>query len=60
MIILSRCLDCKNFIDNKKFTCRAFPDGIPDNILFNKIKHNKKIKGQTEEYIYEPIEEEGS
>jgi len=58
MQIISNCLECKNFIHNKKFTCKAFPEGIPDNILFNKKIHNKKIKGQTGDYIYEPIEEE--
>ena len=53
MIIFSRCLNCKNFINDKKFTCKAFPNGIPDNILFNEKKHNRKIEGQTGEYLFE-------
>ena len=53
MQFISRCLDCKNFINDKKFTCKAFPKGIPKNILFNKIKHGYKLPGQTGDYIFE-------
>ena len=58
MQIISDCLECKHFIHNKKFTCKAFPKGIPDDILFNKKEHKMKIKGQKGDYIYEPEEEE--
>lgn len=57
MQIISNCLECKHFIHDKKFTCKAFPKGIPNNILFNEVEHNKRIKGQSEEYIFEPEEE---
>lgn len=46
------CLDCKH-IDDKKLTCKAFPNGIPRHIFLNKIKHDHIIKGQIETYLYE-------
>jgi len=41
------CLECKFFNedDYEKFSCEAFPDGIPDEIIENKIQHNKAYKG---------------
>lgn len=57
MQIISNCLECEYFIHNKKFTCKAFPNGIPDNIIFNKKIHNKIIKGQTGDYIFKPKKE---
>lgn len=35
--------------------CRAFPDGIPDDIAVGKIAHNKPIKGD-HGYQYQPLE----
>lgn len=43
--IISQCLDCKHFIDDTKFTCKAFPDGIPDDLVFNKVSHKKPYEG---------------
>ncbi len=45
MITKSLCPECKYFIDNKKFTCKAFPKGIPDVIVFGKFNHKKPFKG---------------
>ena len=44
-ITIPNCIVCKNFIDNKKFTCKAFPNGIPDKILTGKHDHTKLYKG---------------
>lgn len=36
MVIFSQCLDCKNFIgkkDNNTFHCKAYPDGIPEDVF---------------------------
>jgi len=54
-IILSKCFDCKyyNRYDNKKLSCKAYPEGIPENIFNNTIEHNKVLEGQTKEYIFE-------
>ncbi len=55
MTIFPQCLDCKNLIDDEKFTCKAFPDGIPDEILFNEADHTKPYKGDNG-IRFEPIE----
>ena len=46
MVVFSQCLDCKNYFFNikNKNSCKAFPNGISNDIFFNKIIHNKKIK----------------
>lgn len=40
-----QCYDCVHFNEDKKHTCKAFPDGIPDKILFNEVSHKKPFKG---------------
>ena len=47
MVIFSQCLDCSNYIDNSekgKHCCKAFPDGIPEDVFWNKIRHNENIE----------------
>jgi len=58
MQIHPRCLDCKNFINDRKFTCKAFIEGIPDDILLGKKEHDKILKGQTGEYVLEMKKED--
>ena len=53
MQFISRCLDCKHFINDKKFTCKAFPKGIPKDVLFNEKIHDHKLSSQTGDYIFE-------
>ncbi|KAA6302929.1 MAG: hypothetical protein EZS26_000824 [Candidatus Ordinivivax streblomastigis] len=68
------CFNCTHFCDNNNdgllSGCRAFPDGIPDSIMFTN-QHNKPLKpystekylssldppieGQKGDYIYIPI-----
>ena len=52
-----QCIFCKNWIGKvkniNKPTCKAFPKGIPKNIISDKIKHDHKIIGQTGDYIFE-------
>lgn len=43
-----KCLDCKNLgRTTNEFipTCKAFPKGIPDEIFFEKIMHDKPYAG---------------
>lgn len=44
-VIFSQCLDCKHFDFNNesKNICSAFPNGIPDDIFWNKITHTQNI-----------------
>lgn len=46
------CNNCKNFINELK--CKAF-DNIPNKILFNDVKHDKPIKGQKGDFVFEPV-----
>ena len=49
MVIVSQCVDCKNFLgrnESNKLICKAFPKGIPDEILWSKgISHTTPIDG---------------
>lgn len=48
MVIFSKCFDCKNCIEkteNDIFVCRAFPDGIPEDVFWNRIDHTENIEG---------------
>lgn len=46
----SQCFECKRYNEAKAakkqvFTCEAYPNGIPDKLLFNRVKHTKPFKG---------------
>lgn len=44
-----KCCTCEHYL--KHLSCKAF-DSIPDNIVFNRIEHDKVIDNQQGEYIY--------
>jgi hypothetical protein len=50
--VLSVCNRCKHF-DVFDYTCPAFPEGIPDELLAGKAQHNEVLKGQTGDTIFE-------
>lgn len=56
--IFSQCMDCKNFNfdnpDKSKFTCKAFSDGIPDDVFWNKISHEDHIDNDNG-FKFDPI-----
>ncbi len=50
------CLECRWFDKGKTdgYYCKAFPDGIPDAIIYGDItKHDKPLKKQGNEYVFE-------
>jgi hypothetical protein len=53
------CLRCKHYHadDFNGFTCDAFSDGIPDEIIINGNKHTRPLSGQDNDIIFEKIEE---
>jgi hypothetical protein len=48
----SKCDECKNYL--KRNTCKAFPDGIPSDILLNKIAHTQPTNQQDNDIVFEP------
>ena len=57
MVIFSQCMDCKNYIDRRadgKHICKAYPEGIPDEIFWNKKLHTENIDGDNG-YKYDEI-----
>lgn len=48
MVQFSQCLDCKNYIEKTEegiFVCRAYPEGIPDRLFWNKVYHTEPVEG---------------
>lgn len=50
------CIDCKFF--NIGIACKAFPKGIPDEIISGDNDHTKPLKGQENNIVFEPIKEQ--
>lgn len=49
------CLKCKNM--NTVVRCKAFVNGIPEEILAGKFDHRKKFPGQENDIVFEPIKD---
>lgn len=49
------CFICEHQMDEKydDFCCAAFPDGIPEDILTEKIQHNKPLPDQKNDIVFE-------
>ena len=53
------CTTCVHYIisDKKKFTCKAYPDGIPEVILRGEVDHREPHPGDHGiQYLKEPID----
>ena len=46
-VIFSKCVDCKHFTGTREHphVCKAFPDGIPDDVYWGKVSHDKPVDG---------------
>lgn len=58
--IVSQCVYCRHFTPNLEqsySSCRAYPQGIPRQILFNKVRHIFPIEGD-HGIQFEPIEDD--
>lgn len=51
MTIYPKCFDCKWFGENGLW-CKAYPKGIPMDILLNKKEHNEVLPDQEGDYIF--------
>ena len=59
MVRFSQCVDCKHYLgkkENSKHYCKAFPEGIPSDVFWSKITHDKPIEGD-HNILYEKIED---
>lgn len=56
--IISQCMLCKHFNvdDLTKESCKAFPAGIPRDVLLNKVWHDKPVEGD-HDVQFEPANE---
>lgn len=46
------CFNCKHFNDDGSYTCKAFPQGIPDEIIFGGNDHEKPLDGQDNDFVF--------
>lgn len=53
----SQCATCIHY-DWDTYTCKAFPEEIPDELLSGDKKHESVIKGQFGKTIYEKNKDE--
>ena len=44
-LVGSRCLDCLHLTDLLEGTCQAFPGGIPEDILQDRVLHDRPYPG---------------
>jgi len=53
------CLICKNYNENDfdKFSCKAFQNGIPDEIIMNESDHTEPLPEQDNDIVFEPLTE---
>jgi hypothetical protein len=51
-VMIPLCFDCVHYFEknNNVHECKAFPEGIPKNILLK--GHDKVIKGQVGDYTF--------
>lgn len=51
-----QCVTCQHFIipdpRDEKFVCKAFPEGIPTEILTSEQDHDHVVEGQVGDYVW--------
>lgn len=53
-VVLPKCFKCVHYEKGSEpdYKCKAFPGGIPKDVLIN--GHDKVVKGQEGDYTYKP------
>lgn len=52
------CFLCKNYKGGKTYKCSAFPDGIPNEILFGENDHSEPLPDQNNDIVFESVDNE--
>jgi hypothetical protein len=47
-------MECKHFINNGAWSCKAFPHGIPD-VIFTENDHSKPLPEQNNDLVFEEV-----
>jgi hypothetical protein len=55
----SKCFDCKHLFMGR-LACKAFPVGIPAEIVDSEVNHFEPITGQGNDLVFTPIEKDES
>ena len=50
-----QCNNCLNNNNDKYVTCKAFPEGIPEDILTGEFDHTKKHPEQDNDIVFKTI-----
>lgn len=53
-LVVSRCLRCRNYTVAGR--CFAYFDGIPDEIFYNRVRHDKVRKDQSGDCVFDEIQ----
>ena len=48
------CINCKHF-NKDMWNCKAFPNGLPDEIRINGDPHTKPLPNQKNDIVFDPI-----
>lgn len=55
------CENCKHILNDKPgYFCKAFPGGIPEEILTGDDDHSKPLPEQDNDIVFEPIDKNGT
>jgi hypothetical protein len=59
----NQCHNCKHYseeltLEAEQSACKAFPKGIPEEVLWGDEIHDRKLPGQVGDYVQEKINED--
>ena len=57
MQIIPQCRYCQHLLPGESVKCKAFPKGIPGDILMNRLDHREKVEGDRG-YQFKPVNKE--
>lgn len=52
------CANCKELRKTDTLTCNAFPNGIPESVVFGRNDHSEIIRGQVGKFVFNRADRE--